>query len=128
LPDGLFVAPTVFADVADHMTIAREEIFGPVMCVLDFEHEDEVIGRANATEFGLAAGVFTRDLARAHRVAAQLQAGTLWINSYNLTPIAMPFGGVKKSGLGRENGRAAIEHYSQVKSVYVELGGVESPY
>ncbi|WP_349359814.1 betaine-aldehyde dehydrogenase [Stappia sp.] len=128
LPDGLFVAPTVFADVADHMAIAREEIFGPVMCVLDFDTEEEAVARANATDFGLAAGVFTRDLARAHRVIAALHAGTCWINTYNLTPVEMPFGGVKKSGIGRENGHAAIEHYSQVKSVYVELGDVESAY
>ncbi len=127
-PDGLFVKPTVFADVADHMTIAREEIFGPVMCVLDFENEDEAIARANATEFGLAAGVFTRDLQRGHRVIAQLQAGTCWINTYNLTPIEMPFGGYKMSGIGRENGHAAIAHYSQIKSVYVEMGDVESAY
>jgi len=128
LLDGLFVAPTVFADVADHMAIAREEIFGPVMCVLDFDTEEEAVARANATDFGLAAGVFTRDLARAHRVIAALNAGTCWINTYNLTPIEMPFGGVKKSGIGRENGHAAIEHYSQLKSVYVELGDVESAY
>lgn len=127
-PDGLFVEPTVFADVADHMTIAREEIFGPVMCVLDFESEEEAVARANATEFGLAAGVFTRDIARAHRVIGALHAGTCWINTYNLTPIEMPFGGYKKSGIGRENGHAAIEHYSQVKSVYVELGDVASAY
>ncbi|WP_186398408.1 betaine-aldehyde dehydrogenase [Stappia sp. P2PMeth1] len=127
-PDGLFVEPTVFADVADHMTIAREEIFGPVMCVLDFDSEEEALARANATEFGLAAGVFTRDISRAHRVIGALHAGTCWINTYNLTPIAMPFGGYKKSGIGRENGHAAIEHYSQVKSVYVELGDVASAY
>ncbi len=129
-PDGpgYFVAPTVFADVRDDMAIAREEIFGPVMCVLDFEDEDEVIARANATELGLAAGVFTNDLTRAHRVVSRLQAGTCWINSYNLTPLEMPFGGVKLSGVGRENGRAAIEHYSQVKSVHVGMGPVGAPY
>ena len=120
--------PTVFADVTDSMTIAREEVFGPVMAVLDFEAEDEVIARANATEFGLAAGVFTADLTRGHRVIARLEAGTCWINAYNLTPVQMPFGAVKSSGLGRENSRAAIEHCSQVKSVYVGMGPVESPY
>jgi betaine-aldehyde dehydrogenase len=87
-----------------------------------------VIARANATEFGLAAGVFTGNLARAHRTIAQLQAGTCWINAYNLTPAGMPFGGVKASGFGRENAVAAIESYSQIKSVYVGLGPVESPY
>jgi betaine-aldehyde dehydrogenase len=126
--DGFFVQPTVFADVSDSMTIAREEIFGPVMCVLDFDTEDEAVKRANATAFGLAAGVFTADLARAHRVVARLQAGTTWINAYNLTPVEMPFGGIKASGVGRENGRAALEHYSQLKSVYVGLGPVQAPF
>jgi betaine-aldehyde dehydrogenase len=110
------------------MTIAREEIFGPVLSVLEFSGEAEVIERANATEFGLAAGVFTSDLQRGHRVVAKLQAGTCWINTYNLTPVEAPFGGVKMSGVGRENSRAAIEHYSQIKSVYVAMGGVEAPY
>jgi betaine-aldehyde dehydrogenase len=126
--DGYFVQPTVFADVTDAMTLAREEVFGPVMAVLDFETEEEVIARANATEFGLAAGVFTADLARAHRVIGQLQAGTCWINAYNLTPVEAPFGGAKRSGVGRENGRAAVEHYTQVKSVYVGMGPVDAPY
>ncbi len=125
---GFWVEPTVFAGVRDDMVIAREEIFGPVMSVLDFETEDEVIARANATEFGLAGGVFSRDLARAHRVVDRLEAGTLWINSYNLAPVEMPFGGSKMSGVGRENGRAAIEHYSELKSVYVGMGPVEAPY
>ena len=107
----------------------REEIFGPVMTVLSFDDEDEVVARANATEYGLAAGVFTRDLARGapgHRAGSQ--AGTCWINHYNVTPIELPFGGVKRSGLGRENGKAAIEHYTQLKSVYVGLAPIESPY
>jgi len=128
LNTGYFVLPTVFADVTDTMTIAREEVFGPVMAVLDFETEEEVIARANDTEFGLAAGVFTADLTRAHRVIAQLEAGTCWINAYNLTPVEGPFGGSKMSGVGRENGRAAVEHYTQVKSVYVGMGPVDAPY
>ncbi len=128
LGKGYFVAPTVFDDCRDDMSIVREEIFGPVMSVLEFSDEREVIERANATEFGLAAGVFTNDLTRAHRVIAQLQAGTCWINHYNVTPIELPFGGVKMSGLGRENGRAAIEHYTQLKSVYVAMGNVDAPY
>jgi len=110
------------------MRIAREEIFGPVMSMLKFAGEEEAIERANGTEFGLAAGVFTRDLARAHRVIAALQAGTCWINAYNLTPVEMPFGGFKQSGIGRENSLAALGHYSQLKSVYVETGDVASPY
>jgi betaine-aldehyde dehydrogenase len=128
LAKGYFVAPAVFDECRDDMAIVREEIFGPVMSVLAFDDEAEVIARANATEFGLAAGVFTNDLTRAHRVIAQLEAGTCWINHYNVTPIELPFGGVKMSGLGRENGRAAIEHYTRLKSVYVALGDVDAPY
>ena len=128
LSNGCFVQPTVFADVTDGMTLAREEVFGPVMAVLDFSDEEEVITRANATEFGLAAGVFTADMTRAHRVVAALQAGTTWINAYNLTPVEAPFGGVKQSGVGRENGHAAVQHYTQVKSVYVGMGPVDAPY
>jgi betaine-aldehyde dehydrogenase len=128
LGQGCFVEPTVFADCADDMTIVREEIFGPVMTILPFASEDEVVTRANATEFGLAAGVFTRDLTRAHRVIAALEAGTCWINTYNITPIELPFGGNKQSGLGRENGRAAIEHYTRLKSVYVAMEPIDAPY
>jgi len=128
LAHGYFVAPTVFDGCHDDMDIVRQEIFGPVMSVLEFETEEEVVARANATEFGLSAAVFTNNLTRAHRVIAQLQAGTCWINHYNITPIELPFGGVKMSGLGRENGRAAIEHYTQLKSVYVALADIEAPY
>ncbi|MGR3564695.1 MAG: betaine-aldehyde dehydrogenase [Heliomarina sp.] len=126
--EGFWLEPTVFADVTDDMTIAREEIFGPVMAVLDFEDETEVMARANDTEFGLAAGVFTRDLARAHRVAAGFEAGTCYINTYNDAPVEAPFGGAKQSGVGRENSAAAIEHYSQLKSVYVRMGDLEAPF
>lgn len=126
--EGAFIPPTVFIDASDEMTIARDEIFGPVMTTLAFYDEQEVICRANATGYGLAAGVFTQDLTRAHRVVGRLEAGTCWINTYNLTPVEMPFGGVKQSGLGRENSAAAIEHYSQLKSVYVGMGGVDAPY
>lgn len=126
--EGFWIEPTVFADVTDEMTIARQEIFGPVMSILTFDDEDEVIARANATDFGLSAGVFTRDIARAHRVVASLDAGTCWINTYNLTPVETPFGGVKASGLGRENSPHALDHYSQIKSVYVATGKVEAPY
>ncbi|WP_026618591.1 betaine-aldehyde dehydrogenase [Ensifer sp. WSM1721] len=126
--EGTYVQPTVFAEVTDEMTIAREEIFGPVMCVLDFDNEAEVVARANATEFGLSAGVFTADLTRAHRVADQLEAGTLWINTYNLCPVEIPFGGSKQSGFGRENSVAALNHYTELKTVYVGMGKVEAPY
>jgi betaine-aldehyde dehydrogenase len=125
---GFYLEPTVFADVTDDMTIAREEIFGPVMSVLDFDTEEEVIARANDTEFGLSAGVFTSDLSRGHRVIGQLEAGSCFINSYNDAPVEAPFGGVKNSGVGRENSKEAINHYSQVKSVYVRMGDVEAPY
>ncbi len=123
-----FVEPTIFADCSDDMQIVREEIFGPVMAVLDFESEDEVIRRANATRYGLAAGVFTKDLQRGHRVVAALEAGTCWINNYNITPVEIPIGGYKESGVGRENSPAAVEHYTQLKSVYVEMGDVEDPF
>ncbi|WP_419913293.1 betaine-aldehyde dehydrogenase [Hoeflea sp.] len=128
MENGFFVEPTVFTDVTDDMRIAREEIFGPVMSVLSFDDEDEVIARANDTEFGLSAGVFTSDLTRGHRVIAEIKAGSCWINTYNLAPVEAPFGGYKRSGVGRENSRAAIEYYSQIKSVYVASGPVDSPY
>jgi betaine-aldehyde dehydrogenase len=128
LEQGCFMRPAIFTDCNDDMSIVKQEIFGPVMSVLSFNSEDEVIQRANNTEMGLAAGVFTNNLQRAHRVVAKLQAGVCWINNYNITPIEMPFGGYKQSGIGRENGHAAIEHYSQLKSVYVELGDVTAPY
>jgi betaine-aldehyde dehydrogenase len=128
LAKGSFVAPTIFEATDDNCAIAREEIFGPVMTILPFDDEQEAVRRANATPYGLSAGVFTRDIARAHKVIAQLEAGTCWINHYNVTPIELPFGGYKLSGLGRENGKAAIEHYTQLKSVYVNLGAVDSPY
>ncbi|MGR3633561.1 MAG: betaine-aldehyde dehydrogenase [Limimaricola soesokkakensis] len=125
---GFWIEPTVFTDVEDDMTIAREEIFGPVMSVFGFATEEEVLERANATIYGLSAGVFTRDLARAHRMVAGLQAGSCWINTYNLTPVEAPFGGMKMSGVGRENGQVAIEHWSQLKTVYVAMGAVEAPF
>lgn len=125
---GFWLTPAIFSDVRDEMTIASEEIFGPVMSVLEFEHEEEVLKRANATEYGLAAGVFTQNLPRAHRVVKALQAGTCYINTYNDAPVEAPFGGVKMSGIGRENSKAAINHYSQLKSVYVRMSELEAPY
>jgi len=128
LARGNFVTPAVFDECSDEMSIVREEIFGPVMCVLPFDHEEEVVTRANDTHYGLAAGVFTDHIQRAHRVVSRLEAGTCWINNYNITPIEMPFGGYKQSGIGRENSLTTIEHYTQLKSVYVELGDVDCPY
>lgn len=119
--NGYFVEPTIFTDCTDDMRIVKEEIFGPVMSVLSFDTEAEAIARANATEFGLGAGIITSDLSRAHRVADQLDAGNVWINSYNLIPPDWPFGGVKQSGFGREASAFALESYTQVKATYVQL-------
>jgi len=127
-PDGYFIAPTIFTDCTDEMTICREEIFGPVMSILTFDDEAEVIKRANATVYGLAAAVFTQDISRAHRVIHQIEAGICWINSYGLSPVQMPVGGYKQSGIGRENGLATLNHYTQLKAVYVGLQPLESPF
>lgn len=125
---GFFVEPTLFTDCSDEMTIVQEEIFGPVMSVLKFREEAEVIERANASVYGLAAGVFTADIKRGHRVVHRLESGICWINSFGASPAEMPVGGYKLSGLGRENGRAAIEHYTQLKSIYVGMQDLESPF
>ncbi len=126
LAKGAFITPTVFTDCRDDMTIVREEIFGPVMSILAYSDEDEVIRRANATEFGLAAGVVTRDLARAHRLIHRLEAGICWINTWGESPAEMPVGGYKQSGVGRENGISTLGHYTRIKSVQVELGDYAS--
>ena len=128
LEAGNFVQPTVFSDCTDEMPNVTDEIFGPVMSILKFDTEEEVIERANNTDFGLAAGIFTTDFARAHRVIAKLQAGICWINTWGSSPAQMPVGGYKQSGIGRENGMETLTQYTQVKSVYVELGDVECPY
>ena len=119
---GAYVAPTVFTDCGDEMEIVREEIFGPVMSILTYHSEEEVVRRANDTTFGLAAGLVTNDLTRAHRVIHQLEAGICWINTWGESAPEMPVGGYKQSGVGRENGLSTLEHYTQVKSVQVELG------
>jgi betaine-aldehyde dehydrogenase len=116
------VQPTVFADCRDEMKIVREEIFGPVMSLLSFDTEDEVVARANDTRYGLAAGVVTENLARAHRVIHRLEAGICWVNTWGESPAQMPVGGYKQSGVGRENGLATLEHYTRLKSVQIELG------
>lgn len=125
---GHYVAPTVFIACTDDMTVVREEIFGPVMTVLAFDTEEEAIARANDTEFGLSGAVFTNDLTRAHRVIAALDAGSCWINTYNICPVEMPFGGFKQSGLGFENSREAIHHFTRLKSVYVAMEPIDAPY
>jgi len=129
LENGLFVRPTIFADVTNDMRIAREEVFGPIATVLRFRDEAEAIAIANDTEFGLAAGVWTGSVARAHRVAGRLRAGTVWINNYRKTSYATPFGGFKQSGLGRENGADALREFTEEKSVWVDAGqGIKDPF
>ena len=118
---GYFVKPTVFSDVGDSMKIAREEIFGPVASVMPFESEGEVVSRANASAYGLVAAVWTKDVKRAHQMAQKIQAGTVWINCYHFVDAAAPWGGFKQSGYGREKSQYAIESYTQLKSVWVDL-------
>ncbi len=125
---GAYVAPTVFTDCTDAMTITREEIFGPVMSILIYDDEEEVIRRANDTTYGLAAGVVTRDLNRAHRVIHQLEAGICWINTWGESPAEMPVGGYKQSGVGRENGLVTLGHYTRIKSVQLEMGDYASVF
>lgn len=126
--NGAYVAPTVFTNCTDDMAIVQEEIFGPVMSILTFTDEAEAITRANKTIYGLAAGVVTPDLKRAHRVIGQIQAGICWLNTWGESPAQMPVGGFKQSGIGRENGIQTLMHYSQTKSVQVELGDFESVF
>ena len=126
--NGAYVAPTVFTDCTDAMTIVREEIFGPVMSILIYDSEEEVIRRANDTDYGLAAGIVTRDLNRAHRVIHKLEAGICWINTWGESAAEMPVGGYKQSGVGRENGLTTLAHYTRIKSVQVELGEYASVF
>ncbi len=119
---GFFIEPTIFGDVKNHMTIAREEIFGPVLSVLTFDDVDEVIELANNNPYGLAAAVWTRDVKKAHSVSRRLKAGTVWINTYGLMDASLPFGGYKSSGFGRELGARALEHYTETKTVWLNMG------
>ncbi|QGM80703.1 betaine-aldehyde dehydrogenase [Otariodibacter oris] len=128
LDQGAYVAPTVFTDCRDDMSIASEEIFGPVMCILGYDTEEEVIVRANDTEYGLAAGVVSSDIKTAHRIIAKLEAGICWINSWGESPAQMPVGGYKQSGIGRENGVQTLMHYTQTKSVLLELDEYQSVF
>ena len=126
---GLFFEPTILHKVGAKNHIMNEEVFGPVLAVTPLRDEDEVTKLANATRFGLAAGVWTRDLRRAHTMARRLQAGTVWINIYRALAFNSPFGGYKSSGLGRANGMESVDQYLQTKSVWVELGDeVQDPF
>ena len=125
LARGNYVTPAVFADCTDAMGFVTDEVFGPLMAVLPFDDEDEAIRRANATPYGLSGAVFSLDINRANRVANALEAGSVWINDYGTLPESVPFGGYKQSGFGRENGYHSIEHYTQVKMIYTNLGAVE---
>ena len=129
LQKGLFVEPTIFGNVGNSMRIAREEIFGPVLCLIPFKDEADAIAIANDTRFGLAAGVWTNDIKCANRMIKKIRAGTVWVNTYRRTGYSMPFGGMKQSGLGRENGREAIHEYTEVKSVWIDSGpGMRDPF
>jgi aldehyde dehydrogenase (NAD+) len=119
---GFFVEPTIFDDVQDDMAIAKDEIFGPLVSVLPFRGVEEVIERANATNYGLAAAIWTKDIDKAHRFAREVKAGTIWVNCYHVVDTTTPFGGFKMSGQGRENGEAVLEHYTELKTVTIKLG------
>jgi acyl-CoA reductase-like NAD-dependent aldehyde dehydrogenase len=121
--NGYFFQPTILTDVKNEMRVAQEEIFGPVVSVITFKDEDDLIKQANATVYGLSAGIWTRDITRAHRFAKEIKAGVVWINTFNMFNAASPFGGYKQSGYGREMGKHALEMYTQVKSVWVDLSG-----
>ena len=118
---GYFIQPTVFADVEDDMKIAREEIFGPVMSIIPFRNVDEVVERANRTNYGLAAAVWTRDIQKALAISNSVRAGTVWVNCYNVLDARAPFGGFKQSGIGRELGEYGLQQYTEVKTVMVKM-------
>ncbi|KAI9555145.1 hypothetical protein GHT06_017660 [Daphnia sinensis] len=125
--NGYFISPCILTNCHDEMTAVREEIFGPVATILPFDTEEEVIHRANQTPYGLSAGIFTNDLRKAHRTSNRLQSGTIWVNNFNVTPVELPFGGFKQSGIGVECSTAAIQCYTQLKSTYIEMNDVDCP-
>ena len=128
LKNGFYITPAIFADCTDDMQFVQEEVFGPLLSIMSFTDEDDVLRRANDTDFGLSGAVFTQNFSRAHRVANKIQAGIVWINEYNVTPAEIPFGGYKQSGVGRENGLQAIEYYTQLKTIYANLGDIPQLY
>jgi betaine-aldehyde dehydrogenase len=121
LEEGAFYPPTILTDVFDDFEICKEEVFGPVVTLLSYDHEDELVERANKTEGGLGAGIITNNLQKAHRIAQLLQAGIIWVNTYNQTPLEVEFGGMKESGIGRENGLEVLNHYTQTKTIFFDL-------
>jgi aldehyde dehydrogenase (NAD+) len=129
LAQGWFVEPTIFTDVDNQMAIARDEVFGPVLAVIPFEDEEDALAIANDSRYGLAAGVWTSDIARALRMSQQLEAGTVWVNTYRAVSFMAPFGGVKRSGIGRESGQSALDEYLETKTVWIDMGApVANPF
>jgi aldehyde dehydrogenase (NAD+) len=126
---GWFVEPTIFTGVNNQMPIAREEVFGPVLAIIPFDDEEEALSIANDSPYGLAAGVWTQDIGRAIRMSERVEAGTVWVNTYRAVSFMAPFGGMKRSGIGRESGQEAMDEYLQTKSVWIDLGSpVSNPF
>lgn len=125
---GFYFAPTIIASLSNEARLCQDEVFGPVLAVLPFDDEDDLIAAANASAYGLAAGIWTRDFTKAWRTARALDAGTVWINTYKQFSIATPFGGMKESGMGREKGRDGIRAYQQQKSIYLDVSGQPHPW
>ena len=128
LNDGAFLRPTLLGDVTNDMRVAREEIFGPVACIIKFKTEEEVIAMANDSDYGLGGAVWTRDINRAVRVARAVETGRMWVNTYNSIPEGAPFGGYKTSGIGRETHKVMLEHYTQTKNILINLSEVPSGF
>ena len=128
LEKGCFIRPTLLGNVTNDMRVAKEEIFGPVACIIKFKSEDEVIEMANDSEYGLGGAVFTNDINRAVRISRAIETGRVWINTYNAIPEGAPFGGYKKSGIGRETHKVILEHYTQMKNILINLSGAPSGF
>ena len=128
LENGAFLQPTLLGDVTNDMRVAREEIFGPVACVIKFKTEDEAVAMANDSQYGLGGGVWTRDINRAIRVSRAVETGRMWVNTYNSIPEGAPFGGFKASGIGRETHKVILDHYTQMKNIMINLSEVPSGF